>query len=783
MGVSLCKSSIGCFRALSTDDDDDRMPLVSNTPIRHLFHDMHTEDKFESFTLIWLDRNANRKSLDSLRTRTLLCEINSNKNCFFYNDPTVLLNDIQANNHSGKKILLIVSGFYAEQIFPMPGNVAKLILIVIIFCTDRKKYERLINKYNITSICTDYDTLKSSINGELSSLKFNLFENRSFRTIQSLTTTADSSSNPNHDNIGAYFSYKLFVELLKEIPQTDQAKENMLKQCKNYYRCDEPEQKKVDEFGRDYSPAKAIQWYTEESFVYRLVNKAFRTDDTALWYIFRFYIRDLCEQLEKVHREQQIQRSDVLYRGQPFVPTQELENMRTNIGGLISTNGFFSTSKTFETARYFNGTARDSEDFKVVIFEITLQPDELHNTIFVDVDPRSDETSEYECEVLFDIGTVFKIEQVERHESDEYWRVRLRATDEGTQEIKERILTWKQKFHKGNFNLLFGRLLLDMHQYGKADAYFQMIRKVLPARHPDLASIHDHIGDLHMRTTNYSDALAHFKQAEKLKRKRLSDNHPELGVTWNHFGNYYKAINEPNKAREYYKKALDCQNDPINTAITKLNIAITLIIDGSYDEAYNSATEACDTFDQINPFPHMEIIMYRGVMGDLFFHQGKYNEAEQSYSSAFDLCKKYLSIGDHHRTRCGIALADSYAQQDGNPTRALDFLREQLTVHEKYLAEKNHVSLAYIQMKIAQLSNEQNSYRKALDILENNIHQEYAMLAACQMLFASSCESDEALKLYTLANEIQKKIYPPHHKAIQESEALLIQLKERSSSH
>ena len=114
-----------------------------------------------------------------------------------------------------------------------------------------------------------------------------------------------------------------------------------------------------------------------------------------------------------------------------------------------------------------------------------------------------------------------------------------------------------------------------------------MILNALPARHSDHASIHDQIGDLHMRTTNYYGALPHFRLAYKLKHQRFLVDHPELGITWNHFGNYYKAIGESNEACEYYKKALNCHNHPTNNAITKLNIAIALIINGSYDEAHH----------------------------------------------------------------------------------------------------------------------------------------------------------------------------------------------------
>ncbi len=51
-------------------------------------------------------------------------------------------------------------------------------------------------------------------------------------------------------------------------------------------------------------------------------------------------------------------------------------------------------------------------------------------------------------------------------------------------------------------NLLFGRYLLDAGYYLRADLYFQMMLKVIPKYHIDLALVHDSIGDMNMRITN-----------------------------------------------------------------------------------------------------------------------------------------------------------------------------------------------------------------------------------------------------------------------------------------
>jgi len=439
-------------------------------------HCILNDELIDQFTFIWLDNNALENSLDSLRTKTLLRQLNNN-HCLFFNNVELFLSEIERLKTTNKKILLIVSGLFAKEVL---SQTTDIISSIIIFCRNPTKYNHLMKEYsNIIDICTEHELLKNSIQRELPSLKFNLFTNQKFNSLRSLNSSENSINN------STYFSYMLFIDFLKQMPQTKQAKDIMLNKCKDYYRKNKKELERIELFRNTYTPDSAIDWYTKDSFVYRIVNQAFRTEDILLWYLFRFYIIDLCTQLENVHTQQNYQSFLRLYRGQHRLPTNELENLKSNIGGCISTNGFFSTSKDINIAKEFILDATDTEDFKVVLFEISVDACHLKNIIFVDIDEYKGRTGE--SEVLFNIGSVFQVQNVHYDNDLNVWKIKMKATDEGTDSIKERIQLIKEKFQNGNINLLFGRLLLDMNQYTKAESYFRMMLNVLPKSHLDIA--------------------------------------------------------------------------------------------------------------------------------------------------------------------------------------------------------------------------------------------------------------------------------------------------------
>jgi hypothetical protein len=133
----------------------------------------------------------------------------------------------------------------------------------------------------------------------------------------------------------------MILDVLIKMPDKFQSKENMLEKCRKHYQKNIKQLEKINLFEQTYKPTDAIRWYTNESFIYRLINKALRTEDIGDLYTYRFYIIDLCTQLNQEYHKQQFYNSKLrLYRGQTM-SNEEINKLRCNIGNLISPMGFF----------------------------------------------------------------------------------------------------------------------------------------------------------------------------------------------------------------------------------------------------------------------------------------------------------------------------------------------------------------------------------------------------------------------------------------------------------
>ncbi|CAF1359333.1 unnamed protein product [Rotaria sordida] len=60
----------------------------------------------------------------------------------------------------------------------------------------------------------------------------------------------------------------------------------MIQICRQYYRGNTAELKLIDQCGKEYQHTHAVHWYSKESFVYKLINKALRTEDIDQLYTF-----------------------------------------------------------------------------------------------------------------------------------------------------------------------------------------------------------------------------------------------------------------------------------------------------------------------------------------------------------------------------------------------------------------------------------------------------------------------------------------------------------------
>jgi hypothetical protein len=148
---------------------------------------------------------------------------------------------------------------------------------------------------------------------------------------------------------GQFLHSQLLIDCLIRMKSTSTDKNELVSFCKVQYKRNKNELKNIQEFERDYSANSALRWYTRPSFLYQVLNKALRTQNIDLLFLFRFFIRDLEQQLEQYQCSIHIR----IYRGQ-FMSHDELKSLQSAIGEFISINSFFSTTIDRDVALFFS---------------------------------------------------------------------------------------------------------------------------------------------------------------------------------------------------------------------------------------------------------------------------------------------------------------------------------------------------------------------------------------------------------------------------------------------
>ncbi|UJR19936.1 hypothetical protein I4U23_023068 [Adineta vaga] len=321
--------------------------------------------------------------------------------------------------------------------------------------------------------------------------------------------------------VGSFIFLQLVKQVIKQMliknDSTEESKQEMIDKCRLYYRRNPNELKKIDEFEKYYTPDQAIKWYTRDSFIYKLVNKALRTEDIDALYTYRFYIVDLCTCLAENCRILRELSSHVrVFRGMKM-SKGGLQQFQESIGHHIFVNGYFSTSRQRSVAEIYAGIkeqnhlASTSNILEPVIFVIDMDLDAYPDIVLADVRHLSSFNDEEE--VLFDLGTVFEMKSFDYDAENCYWICHMKASDKGGVIAKEYLDFKQAELNKSvDIEIVFSDLLHDMGEWLKSIAYFQRLvlrRTHDPQLHLGIARSYDSL--------NRTDlALSHLKQAYSL---------------------------------------------------------------------------------------------------------------------------------------------------------------------------------------------------------------------------------------------------------------------------
>ncbi|CAF4179157.1 unnamed protein product, partial [Adineta steineri] len=371
----------------------------------------------------------------------------------------------------------------AFQLLPNIINLSQLDSVYI-YQENREKYISLFDDFNkIIGIYDNYDELIKSIKENIKRVKkqmemFSYFDQNQYSLRDLSVKSAE------------FLWFQLLKNVLLSLSHDDEAKNEMLNACRQYYRGNHRMNVRRSKNG-------------SEKYIY-------------------------------------------VYRGTTI--TKEIaETLKLNHGKLIATNCFWSTSRRRSYALSFAHKPHNRFDMIPVLFEIECDLQDSNNPdIFADISTIS--CFPIEEEVLFDVGAVFETEMIKEEEIENMniLGLAIKTTGEGMEIARKYIELNQREMEFESPKIMLCNLLKRMNKSDESLKFLQQFLK--NPGNENIAHIYNLIGLIFRDEKKYEAALEYFEKAFNLYFYSDSSQQKYAAFVLHNRGTVYAKMKQLNKA-------------------------------------------------------------------------------------------------------------------------------------------------------------------------------------------------------------------------------------------
>ncbi|CAF1485095.1 unnamed protein product [Adineta steineri] len=740
-----------------------------------------------SVSIVWLNLTTNETNSDISNTINQLRHVAGSFKIF--NDANECIDFI--TNVTDQEVSLIICNSQSETFISIIEDIPQLHSIYIFDYQQPQgqvwshRYKKLRGVF--TQPDTIIDALKQNISNQLNDLApFSIVSN---------TSSSDL------DQLDQSFMYtQLLKETILDTEYDDNAKKTFTDFCLTRLVENDLRLEPLHQFEKDYDNHSSIWWYTKESFVYSILNKALRTQDTEMMIKMAFFLRDLHEEIKYKHSQISHTTNITVYRGQGM-NIVDVEKLRSNKGGLFSFNSFLSTSTDEQVSLMFADSARENPDLTGVLFRMTINPS-ISSTPYVslnDIGQFNDEE-----EILFSMHTIFRIGEMTEID-DRLWEVNLTLTSDNdpqlkclTDYIRQEMISVPGWFRMGFLMQKMGeyekaleiftmslqikfdddfdadeflRTLInvrigDMHelmgtytnaldQFDKALEYFQI---VLPSDNSVFAVIFSGIAKVYWSTGNYVMSLSYFEKALEIWDKSLPPTHPNLALNYNNIGIIHQSMGNHVTALSYFEKALEIMKKSL--PLTHPNLAL------------NHNNIALQIMEKSLPSNHHSLALNYNNIAAVHQSMGNHVTALTYSEKALQIMEKshppnhpnyaayYICIGETHRSLGNYTTAYSYFQ------KALLIQKKSLP-HDHPDVAKTLTCISLVNQLTGNDALGYSNFVKALEIQQKYITDNHEILTSSSYNTKAMLECTkygiEAMSQMKSASELSQRLFSTDH--------------------
>ena len=723
----------------------------------------------QNVLLIWLDGTIHESSSDCQNTITHLRGAVNAVNIFTDGDECIRFLDDMGN----EKACMIVSGALGQRIVPRVHDLSQIDSIFI-FCGNKTYHEGWTKNWpKIKGVYTEIKPICDALKEAAQQCEQNA-------TSISIMGADDTQPNKSLNQLDPCFMYtQIMKEILLTIHFEQQHIAEFIQHCRQALGGNPKQLKFVDQLAEKYRKETPIWWYTLESFLYPMLNRALRTMDADLMVKLGFFIADLHRQIAELHREEFGSHGSnqklTVYRGQGMEKA-EFEKMLASKGGLISFNCFLSTSRADHISLGFAKDALKNPQLVGVLFVMTIDP-ALPDTPFASV-AKVGAMGAKEDEVLFSMNTVFRIGKIKQlGDNPRLFRVELSMTSEKDNDLRQlmdRIREETFPDEAGWYRL--GQVLWKMGESAKAQHVFEVLLQQT-TEEKTRGPIYHQLGMMADGLGQYEEAIGYYEKSLRIEEKQNPCNHLGLAMSYNNIGSVYYSMGDYPKALSSYEKALAIKQQSLppthpDLASSHMGIANVYYSMGDYPKALSSYEKALAIRQQSLPPTHPDLAASYNNIGLVYYSMGDYPKALSSHEKALaikqqslppthpDLAASYNNIGSVYYSMGDYPQALSYYE------KALAIKQQSLPpTHPDLATSYNNIGLVYYSM--GDYPKALSSYEKALAIRQQSLPPTHPDLAASYnnigSVYYSMGDYPKALSSYEKALAIRQQSLPPTH--------------------
>ncbi|CAF1057857.1 unnamed protein product [Adineta ricciae] len=310
---------------------------------------------------------------------------------------------------------------------------------------------------------------------------------------------------------GEFVYTQSLLNCILSIPSNEQDKNELISICKYEYSDSPGELRNIDDFDKYCSSKNILWWYTRECFFQKILNRVLRQQNIHMTFLLRRYINDLREALFKIQSTIPLK----VYRSQ-LMSKSELDCLLNQVDKYICINSFFSTSLERYIASFRMGHGDPQNDLVKVLFEIDAYPNLKNETPFANI--SSDSKFDNEIEVLFTVGSIFRLNAINCNE-DHVYTIKMTLCSTEEHELKPVLDYIKSKNRMQQKNLhTFAKFLLNMGKFDYAAECCQRFMHQLSSDDPDLIDVYEDLAVIASQTGDFNQSLQWQKKLLSLRQ-------------------------------------------------------------------------------------------------------------------------------------------------------------------------------------------------------------------------------------------------------------------------